>query len=181
MVKASIMTAELNHTVFSTDAGWVGILASAYGLQRTTLPQPSAQAARRLLGITTDAADSPRRFDDLTARLRAYFQGKWTAFPDRLDLATATRFQRKIWAATRLIPCGETRSYAWVAEQIGKPGSARAVGQALARNPLPVIVPCHRVTASKGHLGGFSGGTAMKRYLLSLEAPASGRGGVTRY
>ncbi len=97
------------------------------------------------------------------------------SFPDELDLSTATPFQRQVWEKTRLIPYGETRSYSWVAEQIGKPGAARAVGQALGRNPLPIIIPCHRVVASDGKLCGFAGGLGMKRRLLSLEASAKVR------
>ena len=68
------------------------------------------------------------------------------------------------------IPYGETRTYAWVAQQIGKPRALRAVGGALARNPFPIIVPCHRVVASNGNLGGFRGGLALKKRLLELEA-----------
>ncbi|GAI87660.1 unnamed protein product, partial [marine sediment metagenome] len=77
------------------------------------------------------------------------------------------------WEETRLIPYGETRSYAWVAKQVGKPKAARAVGQAMGSNPLPIIIPCHRVITSNGKLGGFGGGLEMKRQLLSLEAVAS--------
>ncbi|MFH1003370.1 MAG: MGMT family protein [Chloroflexota bacterium] len=90
------------------------------------------------------------------------------AFPDGLDLSGATPFQRRVWGVTRLIPRGETRSYGWVAGQLGV-ASARAVGQALARNPLPVIVPCHRVVAADGGPGGYRGGLALKRRLLILE------------
>jgi len=99
----------------------------------------------------------------------AYFTGQRVDFPDRLDLSGATPFQRGVWQAARLIPYGETRSYAWVAGQIGKPKAARAVGQALGRNPLPLIVPCHRVLAADGGIGGFSGGVEMKKYLLAHE------------
>ena len=106
-------------------------------------------------------------------RLRAYFSGHQIAFPDKLDLSGATPFQRKVWEITRLIPYGKTRSYLWVVEQIKQPGAAQAVGQALSRNPLPIIVPCHRVVASDGKLGGFSGGVEMKRRLLFLEAATS--------
>jgi len=95
----------------------------------------------------------------------------WT-FPDRLDLSGATPFQRMVWEATRLIPYGETRSYAWVAGQVNKPGAARAVGQALGRNPLPIIIPCHRVIRGDGSLGGFSNGLEVKERLLHLENPA---------
>jgi len=78
-----------------------------------------------------------------------------------------------VWQLTRLIPYGETRSYTWVAEQLGKAGAVRAVGQALARNPLPIIVPCHRVVAKDGKLGGYSGGVEKKDYLLRLESSAN--------
>ena len=166
------MTQELNYIItLNTDMGWVGILASAKGLLGTTLPQRSVQEVRQLLGDSVDQATwSPHLLEDLVERLRIYFNGHKVDFLDRLDLSRATAFQREVWETTRLIPYGETRSYAWVAEQIKKPRAVRAVGQALARNPLPIIVPCHRVLASNGRLGGFSGGVEMKGYLLNLEA-----------
>ena len=168
------MTQKLNYSVFNTDMGWVGILGSARGLLRMTLPQPSAQEAHQLLGDSVNYATwSPRLFEDLMECLRAYFSGHKAVFPDRLDLSGVTPFQREVWEITKLIPYGETRSYAWVAEQIKRPGAVRAVGQALARNPLPVIVPCHRVLNIDGKLGGYTGGVEMKRRLLSLEASAS--------
>ena len=167
---------ELKYATFSTYMGWAGILGSAKGLCRVTLPQRSVQAVHQLLGDGVNYAPrSPRRFEDLMGRLRIYLGGKVASFPDELDLSTATPFQRQVWEKTRLIPYGETRSYSWVAEQIGKPGAARAVGQALARNPLPIIIPCHRVVASDGKLCGFAGGLGMKRRLLSLEASAKVR------
>jgi len=168
------MTGELKYITFNTDMGWLGILGSAKGLLGTTLPQHSAQEVRQLLGDRVNhAVWSPRLFEDLMERLRIYFSGHEATFPDELDLSRATAFQRKVWEITRLIPYGETRSYSWVAEQIDKPRAVRAVGQALGRNPLPIIVPCHRVTATNGKLGGYSGGVEMKRYLLFLEASAS--------
>ncbi len=168
------MSGELKYVTFNTDMGWVGILASAKGLLGTTLSQPSAQEAHQLLGDSVNQATwSPRLFDDLMERLKIYFSGHRATFPDELDLSQATPFQRQVWEITRLIPYGETRSYSWVAEQIKRPGAVRAVGQALGRNPLPIIVPCHRVVASDGRLGGFSGGMEMKRYLLWLEASAN--------
>jgi len=168
------MTGELKYITFNTNIGWIGVLGSAKGLLRTTLPQRSAQEAHHLLGDSVNCATwSPRRFEDLMERLRAYFGGHKAAFPDRLDLSGATPFQREVWEITRLIPYGETRSYTWVAEQIKRQGAVRAVGQALARNPLPVIVPCHRVLNIDGKLGGYSGGVETKRQLLFLEASAS--------
>ena len=168
------MAEELEYITFNTDMGWVGILSSAEGLRGTTLPQRSAQEARQLLGNDINYATwSPHRFNDLIERLRIYYSGHKATFSDELDLSPATAFQGEVWQITRLIPYGSTRSYSWVAEQIKRPGAVRAVGQALARNPLPIIIPCHRVLTSDGKLGDYSGGVEMKRYLLYLEASAS--------
>lgn len=84
-------------------------------------------------------------------------------------LKGATPFQKKVWKVLQTIPYGETRTYKWVAQKIGKPRAVRAVGQACGANPLPLIIPCHRVVASGGKLGGFSLGVAMKKRLLKLE------------
>ena len=170
------LTAELKYVTFSTSLGWVGILGSAKGLLHTTIPQPSAEEAHHLLGDKVNYATwSPQPFNDLKERLKVYLTGRKVAFPDKLDLSGATAFQRAVWKVTRLIPYGETRSYAWVAEQIKMPAAARAVGQALARNPLPIIIPCHRVVASHGKLGGYNGGVDMKKRLLQLEGAARTR------
>lgn len=164
------MTQHLYYVIFNTVAGWVGILGSTAGLRRVTLPRRSASEIQQLLGVNVNhAVRSPQLYEDLAGRMSAYFTGHRVDFPDCLDLTAATSFQREVWETTRLIPYGETRSYAWVAEQIKKPRAVRAVGQVLSRNPLPIIIPCHRVLASDGGLGGFSGGLEMKKYLLCLE------------
>ena len=169
--RGHIVTDELKYITFATDMGWVGILSSAKGLMRLSLPQPSARGALELLGSSlSHTTRSPHQFEDLISRLRIYFDGRKVTFPDELDLSRATHFKRQVWQITRLIPYGENRSYRWVAQQIGQPNAMRAVGQALAQNPLPIIIPCHRVVASNGKLGGFSGGLEMKRRLLHLEA-----------
>lgn len=167
------MTGKLKYTTFETDIGWAGILASAKGLRRLTLPQPSAREAQQLLGNINDATRTPHLFEGLAHRLRNYFAGHRVNFPDQLDLSGATPFQRQVWTVTRLIPHGKTRSYAWIAEQIDKPGAARAVGQALGSNRLPIIIPCHRVLTSNSQLGGYSGGVEWKGFLLNLEATTS--------
>ncbi len=165
-----------DYVTLETDAGWVGILGSTRGLLRTTLPQHSPQEILQLFGDRANRATlSTHLFEDLMERLRVYFSGHRTTFPDKLDLSGATPFQRAVWEVTRLIPYGETRSYSWVAEQIKKPNAPRAVGQALARNPLPIIIPCHRVIARHGRLGGYSGGVEIKKLLLQMEASAGGR------
>lgn len=166
------MGRELFYTTFKTPAGWVGLACSAAGLCRVVLPQPTAvKAAALLLEDLKNAVPSEEIFKDLSKRLLAYFSGKKTAFPDKLDYGDASPFQRRIWETARKIPHGQTHSYAWVAAQAGNPKAVRAAGQALGRNPFPVIVPCHRVTCTGGGLGGFSapGGTATKEFLLKLE------------
>ncbi len=80
-----------------------------------------------------------------------------------------TKFQKQVYAVVKTIPSGEVRSYSWVAEKIGNPKAARAVGQALKRNRLPIVIPCHRVIKKSGELGGFSGGLDLKHELLKIE------------
>jgi O-6-methylguanine DNA methyltransferase len=92
-----------------------------------------------------------------------------------LDLTQGTPFQRDVWNALCKIPPGETRSYQQIAERIGRPRSARAVGQACGRNPIPILVPCHRVVATGGKLGGYSGGLHYKKALLAIEQQQSPR------
>jgi methylated-DNA-[protein]-cysteine S-methyltransferase len=165
----------LRYTVFNTNQGWIGCLSSPAGLKKTTLPQPSPQRAIEMLdGTTEQAIWSPDSFVDIIPLITMYFSGKQPGFFCELDYGRATPFQRNVWEATRAIPYGETRSYGWVADRIGKPAAVRAVGQALGKNPLPIIVPCHRVIASDGSLCGFGGGLEMKRNLLRLEGSTSG-------
>lgn len=164
------MPEEFFYSVFQTTAGWVGALSSPRGLRRITLPQTSEAGVYRELGSSLEQATlSESGFSDLIERFQAYFSGRRVEFADKPDFSGATPFQRDVWRITKLIPYGQTRSYQWVAAQMGKPGAARAVGQALGKNPLPIIVPCHRVVASNGGMGGFTGGTEMKKNFLALE------------
>jgi len=110
----------------------------------------------------------PDAFADVVAQLEAYFAGELTAFDVDLEL-TGTEFQRRVWSALQTIPYGETRSYGQIAEQIGSPAASRAVGLANGRNPISIIVPCHRVIGSSGGLTGYGGGIERKRALLELE------------
>lgn len=109
------------------------------------------------------------RFSGAVAQLREYFDGTRRTFD--LDLApSGTAFQRQVLDALLTIPYGETRSYADVARQVGRPAAVRAVGAANGRNPLPIVIPCHRVIGRDGSLTGFGGGLDAKRFLLELEA-----------
>ncbi|WP_371156575.1 methylated-DNA--[protein]-cysteine S-methyltransferase [Jannaschia sp. 2305UL9-9] len=104
-------------------------------------------------------------------QLIAYFEGRLTRFDLRLA-PEGTFFQQEVWSALQDIPYGQTRSYRDIAQTIGKPGGTQAVGQANGRNPIPIIIPCHRVIAADGGIGGFSGGLDIKRRLLTLEGAA---------
>jgi methylated-DNA-[protein]-cysteine S-methyltransferase len=112
-------------------------------------------------------------FREAIAQLDAYFNGRLRRF----DLALApegTPFQREVWSALTDIPYGETVSYSELARRIGRPAASRAVGAANGKNPLPIVVPCHRVIGANGSLTGFGGGLAIKRRLLELEAGSPG-------
>jgi methylated-DNA-[protein]-cysteine S-methyltransferase len=126
----------------------------------------------------TPAAGSPVSDHLLIAetarQLRQYLAGERRDFPVPLDLR-GTDFQRRVWQALLTIPYGETRTYRWLAETVGTPRGYQAVGQANGANPVCIIVPCHRVIASGGGLGGYAYGLDFKRRLLDLEARHAGR------
>jgi methylated-DNA-[protein]-cysteine S-methyltransferase len=116
----------------------------------------------------TDWSPNPGAFGATVDQLEGYFAGELTDFDVELDLR-GTEFQRRVWKALLTIPFGETRSYGEIAEQIGAPGAARAVGLANGHNPIAIVVPCHRVIGANGSLTGFGGGLDRKRTLLELE------------
>ena len=112
-------------------------------------------------------------FDETQAQLRAYFNGELRHF----DLPLAPRgtpFQLQVWQALQTIPYGETIAYAELANKVGRPNAARAVGAANGKNPLPIVIPCHRVIGSNGQLTGYAGGLHLNVALLSLEQPGWG-------
>lgn len=113
-------------------------------------------------------APDPTPFTEVISQLKEYFAGQRTDFDVPVTLA-GTPFQRTVWAALREIPYGETRSYGQLAQRIGRPGAARAIGLANGRNPIGIIVPCHRVVGANGSLTGYGGGLERKQYLLDFE------------
>ncbi|MGR3317893.1 MAG: methylated-DNA--[protein]-cysteine S-methyltransferase [Candidatus Anammoxibacter sp.] len=98
-----------------------------------------------------------------------YFDGTLKRFDLPLDISTGTQFQKRVWTVLKDIPFGQVRSYKWVAEKTGNPCACRAVGSANGKNPIPVIIPCHRVVRTNGNLGGFSSGIDIKKSLLRHE------------
>jgi methylated-DNA-[protein]-cysteine S-methyltransferase len=113
--------------------------------------------------------DGDRVLMETERQLREYFEGKRREFSLRLDMR-GTSFQKDVWEALLGIPYGETRSYGQIAKQIGRPSASRAVGAANGANPIPIVVPCHRVIGSTGKLTGFGGGLDVKEKLLGIES-----------
>jgi len=158
--------------IFKTPWGWMGVAATARGLARVVLPgKRNARALARL--ATLEGRQAPRaaraHARQAERQIREYLRGRRRALTVRLDLAALPRFQKKVLLAARRILYGRTVTYGQLAARAGNPRAARAVGQAMARNPVPLAVPCHRVVAAGVRLGGFGGGAALKRRLLALE------------
>lgn len=149
-------------TIVTTPIGPLRLVAAAGALTRVDfLDEP----------VLSDGPPSDPTLVSAVAQLTEYFEGERTAFD--LPLAPAgTPFQQKVWAALTRIPYGSTWTYGRLALEVGVPTAARAVGAANGRNPLAVVVPCHRVIGSDGTLTGYAGGLARKRTLLELEARA---------
>lgn len=126
-------------------------------------------ALRFLAEVVPEPPPAGELLVEAAAQLCAYFEGRLRAF--RLPLAPpqGTAFQREVWHALASVPFGRTVSYGGLAGRLGRPGAARAVGRALAANPLPILIPCHRVIAADGSEGGYSGPAGVKRWLLEHE------------
>ena len=169
------MADNVQYTIFKTKLGYFGLAANEKGLFRTILPCTTRKIAENhlLAGL-----DKPQFEENLLKPLQnkiiAYFEGKPVSF-DLPPLDRLPAFTQKVLAACGKIPSGKTISYSQLARLIGSPRAGRAVGNALAKNPIPLIIPCHRVIRSNGSLGNFSapGGTGTKKKLLALESQAA--------
>jgi methylated-DNA-[protein]-cysteine S-methyltransferase len=149
-----------------------GVLGIHYGTE------PSAQELGRIVraygpGVLPDS----RRAEAVARELDQYFAGKRRRFDVAVDLSPLTDFQRRVLSATAAVEFGDVSTYGKVAARAGSANGSRAAGQALGSNPIPIVVPCHRVLASDGTLGGYSGGLAAKRKLLAFERGTVPRGG----
>jgi methylated-DNA-[protein]-cysteine S-methyltransferase len=173
--------ATTGYTVFDTELGACAIAWAARGVLAVSLPQPDDRALRaRIRRALPEAADAPpppevRRAIGEIVALLAGERSDLSAV--ELDMERVPEFDRRVYEIARTVPPGDTITYGEIAARIGDRGAAQAVGQALGRNPFPIIVPCHRVLAAGGKMGGFSarGGVATKRRMLAIEgvgAPA---------
>ncbi len=163
---ATTMAPQRAHAVVDSPVGPLtlvvagGVLTGLYMDRARHLPPPEI--------FGTGAAETDARFSAPASQLRDYFAGRRTQF-DLPLYPEGTPFQRRVWAALQGIPFGETISYGELADRIGRPTASRAVGLANGRNPISIIVPCHRVIGSDGSLTGYGGGLARKQHLLALE------------
>ena len=141
------------------------LVASSEGLAAILWPNDNPRRVQ--LGEIVEDQNDPVLLES-ARQLQEYFSGRRQSFSLQLEFE-GTHFQRRVWQALLTIPYGETRSYGQIAQQIGSPEAARAVGAANGRNPIPIIAPCHRVVGSTGKLTGFAGGLEIKARLLALE------------
>jgi len=187
----------LGATAFPTRVGWVAALCSDTGIKGLSLPSPTlddavadclkkagqvlSEGEKHLLeAIMQGGRFLPALGDrmvelvdgwlaNVEGQLTRFYSGKKVPFGIPLDWFGLTAWQRRVLEEVAGIPWGETRSYAWLADRLGNPAAARAVGSAVARNPFPPVVPCHRVIKADGSLGGYGGGQRLKRTLLERE------------
>ena len=171
-----------SYTIFDTAIGWAGIAWSGQGLIGAHLPERDPAIVRKsFLRRLPDAAEAPPPVSvaEIIDRIRALMNGEKVDLSNApLDLARVPEFNARVYEITRRIPAGQTLTYGEIATQLGDRLLARDVGAALGKNPWPIVVPCHRVTAAGGKLGGFSarGGAQTKLKLLAIEgAPAAGQ------
>ncbi|MGD9598789.1 MAG: methylated-DNA--[protein]-cysteine S-methyltransferase [Steroidobacteraceae bacterium] len=163
------------YALFDTTLGHCGIAWSARGITGVQLPEADARATRRRLSRSRPEAVEgvpPPAVRRVIGQIAALLSGTPAGFDGvELDLDGVPAFDRRVYDLTRAIAPGDTLAYGEIAMQMGEPGAARAVGQALGRNPIPIIIPCHRVLAADHRPGGFSahGHIATKRRLLEIE------------
>ncbi len=163
----------MKYALCETELGWVGIGVQDGAICATTLP--TSREAARLVGLARRGAGEPADAAEAAPLLdlvRRAAAGEEVDTNGALRLVGGTLFQRAVWEAILSIPRGATVSYAELARRVGRPGAARAVGQAVGANPIPLLIPCHRVVGADGGLGGFGGGLPMKRTLLRQEGVA---------
>ena len=161
----------LSYSIFNTSFGLCGIVLSENGVVKFILP--GMKRDELIFAIRYQpSAISRRNFRDIEDSVKRYFDGERIDFNFPLDLSYSTTFQKKVFKITKTIPYGEVKTYNWVAKKIGLPDASRAIGGALSRNPIPLLIPCHRVVREDGKMGGFTapGGVDLKMKMIELES-----------
>jgi methylated-DNA-[protein]-cysteine S-methyltransferase len=165
---------DVSYRTLDSPVGPLLLAATPAGLVRVAFDREGHDAV--LAGLAAQISPrimrSPRRLDDTARQLDEYFAHRRRSFDVPIDLQLAHGFRRNVLTHLRDIPYGSTETYAMVAAATGRPAAVRAVGTACAKNPLPLVVPCHRVVRSDGTIGQYGGGQAAKRQLLELEHAA---------
>lgn len=165
--------ASICYATIDSPIGRVLVAATAKGLARIALRgREDVFVAELRERLQAEVVDSAQRIGKILEQLDAYFAGKRRTFDLPVDTQLMTPFQRRVLAAAQRVPAGTVVSYGDIARSIGQPKASRAVGQALGHNPIPIVIPCHRVVAGDGSLGGYIGGLAIKKKLLALEGAA---------
>jgi len=166
-------------TTMDSPVGSLLLAATARGLVEIAFTRNGARIDDALDELARNVSprilEAPARLDPVRSQLDEYFNGRRVDFDVALDRSLMGPFARRVLARTERIPYGRVSTYAELARHIGAPRAARAVGNALAANPIPLIVPCHRVVRTGGALGGYGGGLDRKEWLLELEGARSGQ------
>lgn len=153
-----MLKSTLHYDIFESPVSRLYLIFSGNLLTGVAFQKPQRIPLKK--GVT------PKNF---VHELSAYFRGNDKGFTQKIHFLSGTEFERKVWSSLRNVPYGETRTYKWIAEQAGRPKATRAVGQALSKNPIPIVLPCHRIIESDGSIGGYSSGVKIKRRLLEME------------
>ncbi len=150
--------ASVFYDIFESPLGTLYLIFSRKSLAGVSFKKP--------LQIAFKKGSAPKSF---LKELKDYFKGEDKGFSQKIKFLKGTDFEKKVWVYLKGIPYGETRTYKWLAEKIGNPLATRAIGRALSKNPVPIVLPCHRVIESDGSIGGFSSGINIKVRLLEKE------------
>ncbi|MBL8879443.1 MAG: methylated-DNA--[protein]-cysteine S-methyltransferase [Phycisphaerales bacterium] len=161
--------------VLNVEAGYVGFVVAMYGLRRVYLPEETAARIRaRVRADYPLAGENDDLLPTFAQELTRYFAGEPVIFTVAIDWTGYSSFDADVWRSCLTLGYGEVASYGDLARKVRRPGGARAVGGAMARNPMPIVVPCHRVLRGDGSIGGYSGhcGVSFKKRLLEMESAA---------
>ncbi len=156
--------------IFETKSGWAAVASSGQGISQVLMPSKSrAKIERELEKLCSGEYEVGKNLIRVESDIIRYFNGRFVDFSQYpIDMTFSTGFDKTVWLAIKDIPYGKTMTYKEVAEKIGNPNASRAVANALNHNPIPLLLPCHRILASDG-IGGYSAGVALKKKMLQLE------------